>query len=707
MAYAQLAMRGRVALLRFSNPPVNGLSLAIRQGFMSSLDLLVQKQDAKALVIAGEGNMFSGGADIAEFAAGGHHTSPTLNEVIERVSALPIPTVAAVHGTALGGGMELTLACHWRIAAASTKFGLPEVHLGILPGAGGTQRLPRIVGCEAAIQMMTGGAPIDARKALSFGLADEVLPPDSSYDALIERAVTFADALADTPLDSTRVVASRAVEPPGDDPAAFFTAARAAVVKKARGQEAPPVIVDCVQAAFSSADFATGLKREGELFVSLERGSQAKALQHAFFSERVMSKVDGVTARGTPLKTAVVIGAGTMGSGIVACFADAGLPVTLLDLSPAAVDKALAGLRRIYDAAVSKGRLSEAQREKRLSLISTTSSYDDPALASADVVVEAAFESLEVKQKIFRSLDASCKPEAILASNTSTLDIDEIAAATKRPERVIGMHFFSPANVMPLLENVRGTHTSDETIASAMDLGKTLRKKTVLARTCFGFIGNRCLEGYLREACYMLEEGAVPADVDSPMRAFGMAMGPLQMSDLAGNDIGYSVRSELKLAEHPTERYYGKVADKLYGLGRHGQKTKAGWYDYSAGRTPVDDPVVEQLLVEHSAAEGFTRRDVGPSEVVDRLLLPLVNEGFKCLEQGIAQRESDVDMVFLFGYGFPRVRGGPLFWARHGRPGGLAGVVADLEKYGAANPNVSHWKPSALLVSEAGTAAGA
>ncbi len=713
---AHFLLRGRIACIRIANPPVNALGLAARKGIFDALDR-AEESGAQAIVLTGDGSTFPAGADIAEFASGAAGNFPSLGDVIERISALNVHTISAIHGTALGGGLELSLGCHFRLMHDRARIGLPEVHLGILPGAGGTQRVPRLIGCEAAIAFMTRGAPIGAAKAVDHGLVDEVVSVDTKSgaaldDAMVEHGVEFATHLLETrgaTVDASRVVAAKRVPPVSDG---FFEGAREAVRKKAKGEVAPLAIVDAVAAAAAAASFEEGLAAEATLLGGLMAGTQARALQHVFFAERKIGKVDGLPKGLTPapIRQVAVVGAGTMGGGIAMCFADRGVPVTLVDVSEQGLARGMEIIGANYRASAKKGKLSDAQVEERLARISPASRFDDAGVASADLVIEAAFETMSVKKQIFGELDGVCKPGAVLATNTSTLDVDEIASATSRPADVCGTHFFSPANVMPLLENVAGAATSDATVATVMALGKLLGKKAVLARNCFGFIGNRMLESYLREAMYMLEEGCMPADVDAPLRAFGMPMGPLQMSDLAGNDIGYNIRRDWKIEQAMGargERYHGKLADAMHELGRHGQKAKKGWYDYSAGRAPVDDPGVAQLIVDHSAAEGIARRGFGADEVVDRCLLPLVNEGFKCIEEGIAQRESDVDIVYLYGYGFPRARGGPMHWARHGRDGGLPRLLDDLRRYGEAHPTVPHWAPSELLVSEAAKQAAA
>jgi 3-hydroxyacyl-CoA dehydrogenase len=515
------ALRGRVALIRITRPPVNSLGHAVRQGIADGLDK-AEAANAAAIVIAGDGATFPAGADIAEFATGGHLDDPALGPLIERISALDIHTVAAVHGTALGGGCEVALGCHWRLLHEKGRFGLPEVHLGILPGAGGTQRLPRVVAYEEAIRMMTTGAMVNAKAALSSGLADEVVAASGSVspsEAVIEAAVAFAEEkLVGQPIDPSRVVAARTLRDPG---AEFFEKARAMATRAARGEVAPPAIVDAVQAAVQAPSFEAGLAREGELFMGLATGDQAGALQQVFMSERLISKVVGLPKDVKPkgVKKAAVVGAGTMGGGIAMCFAEAGIDVTLIDQSAEALERGLATCRRNWEATAKKGRISAEAVEERVSKLRGSTTYDDAGVREADVVVEAAFETMDVKRKIFAQLDAVAKPGCLLATNTSTLSIDEIATSTSRPEDVIGMHFFSPANVMPLLENVKGERSSPQAVATAMGLGKRLRKKAVLAANCFGFIGNRMLEPYVREALYMIEEGATPQQVDKVRRA--------------------------------------------------------------------------------------------------------------------------------------------------------------------------------------------
>lgn len=516
----RFAMRGRVALIQITKPPVNSLGLAVRQGLWDGLDA-AEKSGAGAVVIAGDGNTFPAGADISEFASGGHLTEPDLNALIDRLERVTIPTVAAIHGTALGGGLELALGCHWRLMHEKAKAGLPEVHLGILPGAGGTQRLPRLTGCQPAIEMITSGRPVNAKKALALGIADEVVSGGASpAEAVAERAVAFAEGLVDKPIEPSRVVSDRVVADPG---AAFWPEARKAVAKAARGFEAPLAIVEAVAASVSAPSFAEGMEEERRLFAGLAMGTQAPALQHVFFAERQISKVKGPLgeAKPAPIKSAAVVGSGTMGGGIAMCFADRGVPVTLIDTSDEALARGVGIIRKNYEATAKKGRLTAEQVEQRMGLITPTTEYAHEGVASADIVVEAAFERMVVKKEIFKALDKHCKPGAVLASNTSTLDIDEIASATSRPASVVGTHFFSPANVMPLLENVAGESASPQTVATAMGLGKLLGKKAVLARNCFGFIGNRMLEPYAQQDSKLPGASSMSGSFPAPSLSLG------------------------------------------------------------------------------------------------------------------------------------------------------------------------------------------
>ena len=652
-----MTTRDGVAVITLQSPPVNGLGFAVRTGLRTALESALSDEAVDALVITGTGTMFCGGADIREFGQPPPPDTPPLPTVIDAIEASSKPTVAAIHGFALGGGLELALGCHVRVAAAGTKVALPEVTLGIVPGAGGTQRLPRLVGISAALDLIVSGTMVPAAQAQTLGILDAVVDGD-----VVEAAVREARRLVDeqVPIRRTSALNDRLAE--AGDTSAIFTDFRKKMAGRARGFEAPYACVECIEAA-ATLPFAEGAAKEREIFVRLLASDQSKAQRHAFFAERQVSKIADVP-KDTPLlpvNTAAVIGCGTMGGGIAMNFANAGIPVKVFEVSQDALDKGLATITKNYAATVAHGRLSQEEMDTRLGLISTTVSYDD--LAEADVVVEAVFEDMDLKKEVFVKLDAACKPEAILATNTSTLDVDEIASATSRPDKVIGTHFFSPANVMKLMENVRGAKTSAQTIATIMSLSKTIGKVGVLVGICDGFVGNRMLYAYRRQADFLLEEGALPHQIDNVIYDFGMPMGPYAMGDLAGLDVGWRIRQR-QAATRPPHLRYSTVADRVCELGRFGQKTNAGWFRYEPGsRTPIPDPIVNDLVLQVSAENGFTRRDVTDQEIVERCMYPLVNEGARILEEGLAQRASDIDVVWIYGYGFPRYRGGPMFWA--------------------------------------------
>jgi 3-hydroxyacyl-CoA dehydrogenase len=639
-----------VAVILLDNPPVNGLGHALRTAIVEQLDRANADPSVKAMVIAGAGKLFSGGADIREFGTARALAQPTLGTVIRAIEESAKPVVAALNGTAMGGGLELALACHYRVSAPGVTVGLPEVKLGILPGAGGTQRLPRLVGLEAALEMIVGGNPVPVEKLR--GLCDELLAGD-----VVEGAVAFAAKIADRrPLPLVR-----RLEVKHPSPEAFLGFARAAVAAAARGLPAPPKCVDAVEAAVK-LPFDEGLAAERALFVGLMQTTESRALRHVFFAERAASKIPDVP-EDTPVRpigSAAVIGAGTMGGGIAMSLANAGIAVTLLETSQEALDRGVARIRATYESSAKKGKLTAAQLADRLGLIRPTLSY--AGVAEADLVVEAVFEDLGVKEAVFRKLDEVARPGAILATNTSTLDVDRIASFTRRPEDVLGLHFFSPAHVMRLLEIVRGARTGKDVLATAMALSKRLKKLGVVSGVCDGFIGNRMLAPYLGQCMWMLEEGASPRQVDRALEAFGMAMGPFRVADLAGNDIGWSIRKRRR-AENPDLRY-PRVADRICELGRFGQKTGAGWYRYEpGGRDALPDPAVDEIIAAHRRELGITPRAISDEEIVERAVLALVNEGARILEEGIAARASDIDLVYLTGYGFPAARGGPMFYA--------------------------------------------
>jgi 3-hydroxyacyl-CoA dehydrogenase len=684
MAQAEYATRGAVAVITLDNPPVNGLGLELRTGIVAGLDRANADPSVKAIVLIGAGKAFSGGADIKEFGSPRALAEPNLHTVIRAVEQSAKPVVAAIHAVAMGGGLELALGCHYRVAAPGAQIALPEVKLGILPGAGGTQRLPRLVGVEAALNMIVSGAPVPSEKLARSGLFDELIEGE-----LLAGAVAFAGTVADRrPLPLVRNLPAR-----HPDPEAFFQFARNTVKAVAKGYPAPLKCVDAVAAAVAKP-FEEGLQLERALFVELIQSSESKALRHAFFAERAASKIPDVPedTPTRPVRAAAVIGAGTMGGGIAMNFANAGIPVTVLEVKPEALEKGLALIRKNYEASARKGKLNAAQVEERMGLLRPTLDY--AALGQADIVVEAVFEDMAVKEQVFRKLDEVMKPGAILATNTSTLDVNRIASFTRRPQDVIGTHFFSPANVMKLLEIVRGAATAKDVLATVMGLSKRMKKTGVVAGVCDGFIGNRMLEQYLRQALYLLDEGALPQQVDLALEKFGWAMGPFRMSDMAGNDIGWYIRKR-HYAEHP-ELKRQVIADRLCEMGRFGQKSGAGWYRYEAGkRDAIPDPAVEEVILAGSKELGLARRKMSAEEIVDRCVYALVNEAARILEEGIAQRASDVDMVYLTGYGFPVYRGGPMHYADQV---GLYNVVRSMAGF-AANPHgePAFWKPAPLL----------
>ena len=680
------AVQGHLGLITLNNPPVNALSVSkgVLQRILDAIKEGEHDPNVRAFLVHGSGRAFSGGADISEFGKPypvGMATLPALASYMDTVTK---PIVAAIHGFALGGGLELALACHFRCAVAGTQLGLPEVKLGILPGAHGTQRLPRVIGVARALDMIASGEPIGADKALELGLIDEIVKGE-----IATAGASFANRIV---RDGREPRKTSTLTAKLDQPAAeFFPAARARIAKEYRGYPAPLVIVDCIEAAVT-LPFAKGVQKERELFEKLRATTESKALRHLFFAERQVSKIPDVPEETATrdIKSAALIGAGTMGGGIAMNFANVGIPVKVLELSQEALDKGLGVVRKNYAGTVSKGRLSQEEMDKRMSLFQGVTSYD--ALKDADIVIEAVFEDMAVKKQVFEKLDKVCKPGAILASNTSTLDVNEIAAMTSRPESVLGLHFFSPANVMKLLEVVRAAKTSKETLASAMRLSKTIKKVGVVAGVCDGFIGNRMLHGYFREAGFLLEEGALPQQVDKVIEDFGFAMGPFRVGDLAGLDVGWLIRKR-QAATRPAHLRYSKVADQICELGRFGQKTGAGWYRYEAGsRTPIPDPKVEALILSASKEAGIERRTITDQEILERCMYALVNTGAEILEEGIALRASDIDIVYIYGYGFPRYRGGPMFYADSV---GLDKVYESVKRFHRAHGEF--WTPATLL----------
>jgi 3-hydroxyacyl-CoA dehydrogenase len=670
---------GDIAVIVIDNPPVNALSWHVRQGLFDGMAKAVE-DGAAGIVIICDGRTFIAGADITEF-GGGAQQAAGLHEVQAAMEDAPVPVIAAIHGTALGGGLETALAAHYRVALRSAKLGLPEVNLGLLPGGGGTQRLPRLTGVPKALEMMTSGRHIGTDEALESGLVDEVVDGDLSQ--LRSAAVAFAArAVADgLPLLRVRDRDDKVAEAKGN--AELFETFRGSIARKARGFLAPEYIIQCVEAA-ANLPFDEGIKVEGRLFMELVTGPQSAAQRYAFFAERAANKIPDI-GKDTPVvdvQRCGVLGAGTMGGGIAMNFANVGIPVTIVERDQEALDRGLGVVRKNYERSASRGSIPPEAVEQRMAMI--TGSTDKADFADCDLVIEAVFEDMELKQSIFRELDEICKPGAILASNTSALDIDEIAAVTSRPESVIGMHFFSPANVMKLLENVRGEKSSDTVVASTMAIGKRIGKVPVMVGVCRGFVGNRMLFMRGAEAERMILEGATPAQVDRVLYDFGFPMGPFAMSDLAGLDIGWKAETSSS----------STVREVLCENGRRGQKNGRGYYVYDPEtRQPTPDPEVEQLIKDFAVGKGIEQREVTDQEVLERLLYPMVNEGAKILEEGIAIRGSDIDVVWVNGYGWPLYRGGPMYWADQV---GLAEVAAKIREYGERLGG-RHWDPSPLL----------
>jgi 3-hydroxyacyl-CoA dehydrogenase len=674
-----------IAVITADNPPVNALSQAVRAGMESAFEQ-AEAKGCRAIVLACAGRTFFAGADISEF--GKPPADPWLPQVLQSIESSPVPVVAAIHGTALGGGLETAMACHYRIAAPDAKLGLPEVLLGLLPGAGGTQWSPRLIGVEGALDLMISGQPIGAKQALAAGLVDRIAQVDTSSD-LLPAALAYAGELADSGVGPRRTTDL----PVKTDhlPDGYFAATRAAVAKKTRGLPAPQRIIDCVEAA-ATKPFEEAVALERKLFMELMMSPESAGLRHVFFAERQASKIEDVP-KDTPLrdiKSVGIVGAGTMGGGIAMNFAMAGIPVALLEINREALDNGLAVIRGNFERSAKKGRFTAEQVERYLGLIRGTTSYDD--FEGVDLAIEAVFENPDIKYEVFRTLDDVCKPGAILATNTSYQDVDEIAAVTGRPQDVLGMHFFSPANVMKLLEVVRGRATAADVLATVMALSKKIRKVAVLSRVCYGFIGNRMLGGYMREAQMLLLEGCTPAQVDGALERFGMAMGPIAVGDLAGLDVGYKARQALPdLPDHPANH----VIDQLVEAGRLGQKTGAGFYRYDpATRARQDDPEVAATIRVEADKLGIEPRDFSDAEIVERVVYPLVNEGAFILEEGIAQRAGDIDIVYLYGYGFPAHRGGPMFYAS---TVGTSEVYRRICEFRDGLGRPDDWQPAPLL----------
>jgi len=684
MSQVSIERRDGIAVISIDNPPVNALSQAVREGLTRCMDEATDDDAVEAIVIICSGRTFIAGADIREF--GRPPEPPHLLDVVARIEAADKPVVAAMHGTALGGGLEVALGCHYRIATGSAKLGLPEVSLGLLPGASGTQRLPRLIGAERALDMMLSGKPVKAQVALEVGLIDQICDNDKLRDAAIEFAVS---KVASGPRRISEMTVPD-VEPD------LFDKTRTAIARKTRGLMSPERIIRCVELS-TQVGFNEGCKAERELFLECKNSPQSDGLRHAFFAERAVSKVPGI-GKDTSIRATdkvAVLGAGTMGAGIAYNCLTAGCTVHLLDNDAEGLERGATTIRKLYEGGVARGKISEEEMADGVGRLSTTTDYGD--IGDADLVIEAVFENLAIKKEVFEKLDSVCKAGAILATNTSTLDVDAIASATKRPQDVIGLHFFSPAHIMRLLEIVRGAETSDEVIATSLALAKRLRKIGVVVGNCFGFVGNRMLYNYGRENQFLLLEGAAPEQIDQALTDWGMAMGPNAVGDLAGLDVGYKARQER--SDLPDDPRFYRIADLLVEQGRFGQKTGKGMYLYAEGsRTPTPDPEVQSLIDNESAKLGITRRDIEPQEIIERCIYGLITEGARILEDGIAARSSNIDVVWTNGYGFPRHRGGPMHYAD---TVGLATVFdkvcAFRDRFGA-----EFWEPPGLLKGLAG-----
>ena len=687
---AEYKVHGSVAVITMANPPVNGLGLATRQGIVDGLGRANADAAVTSIVITGAGGAFSGGADIKEFNSPRAMQEPILLSVITAVENSQKPVVAAVHSVAMGGGLELALGAHYRIAAPGAKIALPEVKLGLIPGAGGTVRLPRVLGAETALNMIVKGDPVNSE--VLAGLPGQKLfdKMAASPESLLDEAIAFAREVAAKGGELPLVRHLPCKHPQGP---AYFQFARNMVRGMAKNFPAPEKCVDAVENA-TKLKFDDALAKEREIFINLMQTPECKALRHIFAAERAASKIPDVGSDVKPraVNKVAVIGAGTMGGGISMNFLNAGIPVTILETKQEALDRGLATIRKNYESQVKRGKLKQDKYEQRMALLTPTLKYED--IADADLVIEAVFEEMGVKEQVFKKLDEVMKPGAILASNTSTLDVDKIAAFTKRPQDVVGMHFFSPANVMKLLEVVRGAKTAKDVLATVMAIAKKIRKTAVVSGVCDGFIGNRMIEQYSRQAGFLLEEGATPQQVDKAIEKFGFAMGPFRMGDLAGNDIGWAIRKR-RYVEKPDMKY-SKTADLLCEMGRYGQKTGAGWYDYQPGkRDAIPSKLVEEMVEKHRKDQGITPRKISDQEIVERLVYSLVNEGARIVEDGIASKASDIDMVYLTGYGFPIWRGGPMKYADQM---GLFNVAESMKRF-ARNPNddAKFWQPAPLL----------
>jgi len=672
-----------IAILEVDNPPVNPLSSGVRAGLSEYIAKANNDESIEGIILTGAGRSFIAGADISEF--GQKPDGPDLHTALKEIEFSKKPVLAAINGTALGGGLETALVCNYRMGTNKAIVGLPEVNLGLLPGAGGTQRLPRLIGPSQALKMMIAGTPISAKKALQQGVIDAI-----SENSLMDDAIAFLQEKIGLDLNEhpkVRDKNEKVLEARGDDN--VLSEAKALAAKTRRGQFAPGQIIACVEAAINEDDFDIGMKKESEYFLECLINPQREAMIHIFFGERAASKISDIPKETPllPINSAGIVGSGTMGGGIAMNFANAGIPVLVLDQDEKNLERGMGVIEKNYQMMVDRGRMTQEQKDMVLGLITPTLSYED--LSDVDIAVEAVYENLELKQEIFKSLDTVTKDNAILASNTSGLDIDAIAASTKRPGKVVGTHFFSPANIMRLLEVVRGKDSSDETMATVMSIGKRMGKAAVVSLNAPGFIGNRMLAGYTYQANMLLLEGALPNQVDSALESFGMSMGPFRMMDLVGLDLGWRAR---KLANIETP-LANKISDALCDQDRFGQKTSKGFYNYSEGsRAPNPAPENEDIYKEISSQNNIERRDISDQEIIDRCILALVNEGARILEEGVAQRSGDMDIVYINGYGFPIWRGGPMFYANQL---GLAEVISKMSAFSKLDENF--WKPAPLL----------
>ncbi|NMF96359.1 3-hydroxyacyl-CoA dehydrogenase NAD-binding domain-containing protein [Aromatoleum toluolicum] len=678
MTQVSYTRHGDVAVATVNNPPVNALSLGVRQGLMQAIEASRADSAVRALVIIGGGSTFVAGADINDF--GKPYEEPSLYAIIDALMANPKPVIAAIHGSAFGGGLELALACHWRIASPDAQIGQPEVKLGLMPGGGGTQWWPRMAGPAVALEVTTSGNPVAARQAHEWGVIDRI-----AEGKLLEDALAMAQDVVSGALPARKL--SESTDRIRDVDPALFDEFRKKNARKWKGQLAPWKIVDCIEAA-CRLSFDEGFRMEKDAFRECEHSYQSRSLIHLFFAERAAGKLPDVSAAPVPVASVAVVGAGTMGAGIAMSFANAGLSVTLLDSSDEALARGMKTITGNYATSVSRGSMPQARADAALACISATT--DDSVLGDADLIVEAVFEDMEIKQSVFRRLDAVAKPGAILATNTSTLDVDAIASVTSRPESVLGLHFFSPANVMRLLEVVRGPRTSAATLATAMAVARKLRKIAVVSGNAYGFIGNRILAAYGREADFLLEEGATPWQIDRALTDFGFPMGLFAMRDMAGLDVIWRIRQQ-ENTTRPAHLRYSPIADRICEMGRFGQKTGRGYYLYD-GRTPIPDPEIESLIVGVSAELGIARREIPDAEILQRLLCAMANEGARILEEGVALRAGDIDIVYTNGYGFPATRGGPMWWAREA---GLASIRDAVAAYHRQHGD--YWTPSPLL----------